>query len=158
MTREPAYVVRLRGLAHELGVQDSVHFLGFRSDVAQLLPDADVFLHSAIADPHPRAVIEAMASGLPVVAFAADGVAETVADGETGRLVETGDAGSMASAVIDLARSPDARKRMSVAGRDRAESRFAAETTNRNVAKVIGEVLEGRKISPLTTRKRSIKT
>ncbi len=126
--------------------------------MAQLLPAGDVFLHSAVADPHPRSVIEAMASGLPVVAFAADGVAETVAEGETGRLVETGDSDSMASAVIDLERSPDARRRMSVAGRDRAASRFAAETTNRNVAKVIGEVLERRKISPLTTRKRSIKT
>lgn len=140
--REPNYVTGLRGLASELGVADRVHLLGYRSDVARLLAQADVFVHTATEDPHPRAVVEAMAAGLPVVAFRADGVAETVADGGTGRLVDAGDDDGLADAVVSLVLAPDLRESMGDAARKRVERHFTADATAREISRVLDSVLE----------------
>src|SRR5690606_11969512 len=78
LDRDPAYVDHLRNMIDEMGIGSNVHILGFRSDIQRLLRGADVFLHTALSDPHPRAVLEAMSAELPVVAFATDGVIETV--------------------------------------------------------------------------------
>jgi glycosyltransferase involved in cell wall biosynthesis len=140
--REPSYVTGLRRLVSELGVADRVHLLGYRSDVARLLAQADLFVHTATEDPHPRAVVEAMAAGLPVVAFRADGVAETVADGETGRLVDAGDDDGLADAVVSLVLAPDLRESMGDEARKRVERHFTAEATARGVSRVLDSVLE----------------
>lgn len=139
--RDPAYVDRLRDLARDARLSNHVHFLGFRDDISSILREADVFVHTALADPHPRAVIEAMAAQLPVVAFAVDGVAETVVEGETGHLTEAGNQNALARAILDLARSPEVRGRMGVAARDRAETRFSAHATTRQVRSIIDDVI-----------------
>jgi glycosyltransferase involved in cell wall biosynthesis len=141
LTRQPAYVDRLRRLAGERGISGRVHFLGFRPDVQGILQEADILLHTATTDPHPRAVLEAMAAGLPVVGFAVDGVTETVVDGVTGRLVRTGDSGSLAAAALELANCPDTRKRMGAAGRERVQSEFASEATAMLVRDVIVDLV-----------------
>lgn len=141
LEREPEYVDRLRRAAERAGVVGRFHLLGFRRDVARIARAADVFVHAATADPHPRAVLEAMAARLPVVAFAADGVAETVAEGETGRLVPVGDAAAMTRAVEALARDERTRRAMGDAGRRRVEERFSAEATARGIESVIRRVL-----------------
>ncbi|NNF25723.1 MAG: glycosyltransferase family 4 protein, partial [Gemmatimonadetes bacterium] len=89
--RDPDYVRTLSARISREGWGDRVRILGFRRDVMDILDAADVFLHTAVADPHPRSVIEAMARGLPVAAFAVDGVAETVVQDETGVLATKGD-------------------------------------------------------------------
>lgn len=139
--RDPGYVDRLRQIARDTNVSSHVHFLGFRDDVSRILSEADVFVHTAMADPHPRAVIEAMAAGLPVVGFAVDGVRETVVEGETGRLVETGNKSGVAGAALDLLRSAEARRRMGAAGRSRAESCFSSDATARQVRRIIAGVV-----------------
>jgi len=84
----PDHVAECRALARRLGMASHVHMLGFRGDVRPLVVDFDVaVVPSVYADPLPRAVIESMALGNPVVAFAVGGVVEIVADGVTGGLV-----------------------------------------------------------------------
>jgi glycosyltransferase involved in cell wall biosynthesis len=84
----PDHVAECRALAARLGLAEHVHMLGFRNDVRPLVVDFDVaVVPSVYADPLPRAVIESMALGKPVVAFAVGGVVEIVADGVTGALV-----------------------------------------------------------------------
>jgi glycosyltransferase involved in cell wall biosynthesis len=141
--RDPAYVDRLRESARDANLSSHVHFLGFRDDVSRVLQEADVFVHTAAADPHPRAVVEAMAARLPVVAFAVDGVEETVVDGVTGHLVEAGNRSALAAAVLDLLTSPETRSRMGTAGRDRAERCFSADATTRQVRHIITDVIGG---------------
>ena len=69
------------------GVQDSVDFLGYRSDVPPILHAADVLVLPSRSEGMPLAALEALATGLPVVAHAVGGVPELVADGVNGRLV-----------------------------------------------------------------------
>jgi spore coat protein SA len=72
--------------------------------------------------------VEAMASGKPVVSTRRGGPSETVADGETGYLVDAGDAQGLAQKVIVLLRDPALRRRMGEAGRARVEGRFSAQS------------------------------
>ncbi|MGH7506088.1 MAG: glycosyltransferase family 4 protein, partial [Longimicrobiales bacterium] len=111
LTREADYVELVRGAAREAGLDARIHLLGFRSDVGGLYRAADVFLHTAVVDPQPRSVLEAMAAELPVVAFAVDGVAETVVDGTTGHLVRSGDSAGLAHALGELLRDREGRQR-----------------------------------------------
>lgn len=139
--REPGYTERVRRVAEREGVRDNVHLLGFRSDVGTLLADADLFVHTARRDPHPRAVVEAMAARLPVAAYRVDGVGETVVDGRTGFLAEWGDADALASAVLQLSRDAGLRRRMGDAARARAEEHFSADATADRVGDVIDRVI-----------------
>ncbi len=140
--RDPAYVRRLNSQIQTLGIGDKVHLLGFDSEVEARLNGADVFVHTAIADPHPRSVIEAMAARLPVVAFAVDGVAETVVDGETGHLIEPKNSESLAAALVQVARDAPMRERMGSAGRQRVVDHFSDVATADKVDDVIRGVLE----------------
>lgn len=141
VTRDEAYVRKLRGQVESLGLEGRVHMLGFKSEVGPLVRCADLLVHTAIADPHPRSVIEAMAMALPVVAFAVDGVAETVVDSETGYLVDKADPEALTGAIVALARDPSVRQRQGQAGRLRVETHFTDVATADKVDNVIRDVL-----------------
>jgi glycosyltransferase involved in cell wall biosynthesis len=84
----PDHVEECRRLAVDLGLGDRFRMLGFRADVRPLVVDFDVaVVPSVYPDPLPRAVIESMALGKPVVAFGVGGVAEMMQDGVTGEVV-----------------------------------------------------------------------
>ena len=132
----PDHVVECRALAAELGLADAFSFLGFRADVRPLVADFDVaVVPSVYADPLPRAVIEAMALGKPVIAFDVGGVAEMVQDGTTGALVRgssPGEAG-LADAMLRYLRDPAMRARQGHAGRQRVLREFEAAAQARKI-------------------------
>ncbi len=115
--------------------------LGFRRDIPELLRGSDLFVHTAVSDPHPRSVIEAMEMELPVVAFSVDGVSETVTDRETGYLAPMKDVSGLAQAISRLAKDPDLRRSMGKESRRRVESCFSAEAAAAKVAKIINAQL-----------------
>jgi glycosyltransferase involved in cell wall biosynthesis len=138
LDRDPAYVDSVRASIAEYDLEDRVIMTGLRTDVGRLLAAADVFLHTALEDPHPRAVIEAMAARLPVVALAVDGVSETVVDGETGFLVRwPGADRALADPLARLLKNPELRRELGERGRDRAGRLFSADRTARDVVAVI---------------------
>jgi glycosyltransferase involved in cell wall biosynthesis len=141
--RDGAYVRRIEELARERGTAKHVTLLGFRTDVDRLLAAADVVLHTPLADPHPRAVLEAMAAAVPVVAFSTDGVVETVVDGETGYLVDQGDTQAAAGALIRVLGSNGHARRLGEAGRARVEAEFSEAETAERVRRILKQVLEG---------------
>jgi len=94
-----------------------VRWLGQREDVAAILQSADLLVHPAINDPFPLAVLEALASGTPVVAARGGGVTESVEDGVTGRLVPCSDHAALAAALVDVLRDPNRLRAMGEAGR-----------------------------------------
>jgi glycosyltransferase involved in cell wall biosynthesis len=147
----PDHVEECRALAKELGIADRFRMLGFRSDVRSLVVDFDVaVVPSVYADPLPRAVIEAMSLGRPVVAFDVGGVAEMIESGTTGELVafERPEAGSegasalaierMADAFVRYARDAPMRERQGRAGRERVVRHFDARVHARRIE---GEIL-----------------
>jgi len=108
--------------------------LGRRDDVPALLSAADVFVLPSYREGMPRSIIEAMASGLPVVATDIRGCREEVADGETGFLVPVRDARALAAALNRLVDDPDLRDSMGRAGTRRAQALFdEAQVLNRQM-------------------------
>jgi glycosyltransferase involved in cell wall biosynthesis len=112
-------------LARDLGVFPRFRFLGHREDVAALLSEADLFVLPSRSEAFPNAVTEAMAAGLPVVATAVGGIPELVTDGQTGRLVPTGDPMALARALLDLLEAPMHAAELGRAGRRRIEQTYS---------------------------------
>jgi glycosyltransferase involved in cell wall biosynthesis len=117
----------LRAHATRLGLQDRVHFLGFREDARELLPMFDVFALPSLSEGLSIALLEAMAAGCPVVATNVGGNSELVSDGETGLLVPAADAPSLASAIGRLLNDEVEARRLGDNARCRVTVRFAAE-------------------------------
>jgi glycosyltransferase involved in cell wall biosynthesis len=100
----------------ELHLEKHVRLAGFRPDVLQLVKTADLFVMSSVTEGLGSTVLDAMAMALPVVATRAGGIPEAVGDRKTGVLVEPGNAGELARAVVKLLKDAALRKRMGEAG------------------------------------------
>lgn len=116
----------LRARVAELGIGARFHFLGFRTDVASLLRQSDIFVLSSRREGHPYVLLEAMGCGCAAVASRCAGVDETLVPGETGLPTEIGDVEALAEGIATLAADPDLRRRMGEAARRRVEERFQA--------------------------------
>jgi sugar transferase (PEP-CTERM/EpsH1 system associated) len=109
------------------GLGDVVWLAGARADVPACMAAMDCFVLPSQAEGISNTLLEAMASGLPVIATDVGGNGELVADGETGCLVPSSDPPALAEAMARLAGDADLRARMGAAGRARAVSRFSLE-------------------------------
>lgn len=120
-----AYEARLHEQAAAAGMQHRLHFLGVRGDVPELLNELDLLAHTARQEPLGRVLLEAAASGLPIIASDVGGTRE-IFPPECGaaRLVPPGDAALLAEAIAQLALSRGERDSLAVAARRRAEQQF----------------------------------
>jgi glycosyltransferase involved in cell wall biosynthesis len=100
---------------------DAVWLPGSRTDIAELMRGFDLFVLPSIAEGTPVTILEAMASGLPVVASKVGGIPEVVDEGATGLLVPPADARALAEAIAVYARDPALAARHGAAGRQRVE-------------------------------------
>jgi N-acetyl-alpha-D-glucosaminyl L-malate synthase BshA len=114
-------------LAAELGVSGRVSFLGSFPRVEEVLAAGDLFLLPSATESFGLAALEAMASGLPVVASRVGGVPEVVTDGETGYLCDLGDVHAMAQAALRLLQGADLHARFARAARARAVNVFSEQ-------------------------------
>jgi glycosyltransferase involved in cell wall biosynthesis len=108
-------------------LSDRIRLLGYRSDVPALLRAADIFVLPSHREGMPRSIIEAMLSGLPVVATNIRGAREEVVEGETGYLVPVRDSAALAQALGRLAADVALRHRLGQAGLDRARRLYVEE-------------------------------
>lgn len=115
----------LESLARELGVADSVAFLGFRLDVAPVLAASDALVLFSESEGLPLCVLEGMAAGLPIVSSDVGALREVIAEGESGLLVAKGDEAALASALSRLASDAPLRERLGGAGRRTLLARFS---------------------------------
>lgn len=116
----------LRRLAGSLGVEERVHLLGYRADIADLLAGADVFAMPSRSEGLPMAMIEAMLAGRAVVASDVGGMRELVPGADVGLLVPAGDPSALAASLARLAREGALRERLGAAAAARARERFTA--------------------------------
>lgn len=129
-------------LAAELGIADRVHFTGFREDVADLMRMCDVVVHSSIVpEPFGMTVIEAMATGTPVVAANAGGPTEIIPSSEYGLLVDPTVPEELADAVVQFLEDPALAAYVGANGARRIREHFSAERYARDVEAVYAQVL-----------------
>lgn len=132
---------RLRALAGELGVADSVRLLGPVGDVAGLLGAADLFVYSSKSEGIPNAVLEAMAAGLPVAGTAIPGIREAVgAEGET-FLAPVGDQDALADRIATLLADAPRGKAYGASLRQRALALFSRERMCSDSCRLIAAAL-----------------
>jgi glycosyltransferase involved in cell wall biosynthesis len=132
----------LRKLVDDLGIADRVIFTGFREDALSLIASLDVYVHaSREPDPLPRAVLEAMAVGVPVVAPANGGIPEALIDGECGFLYRTADIDQAVDRIARILEDRDLARRISCAAGERARSCFSVQQHVSNVEAVYADLL-----------------
>ncbi|WP_052707581.1 DUF3492 domain-containing protein [Streptomyces rubellomurinus] len=121
----PGYLAHCRAVAERLGVADAVDFAGRPGPLAEAWEGGTVTVFSALSQRGPRLLADAMLSGRAVVSTDV-GVAREVV-GPTGLLVPARDPGALAGACLALLRDEERRARLGLAGRLRAQERFAVE-------------------------------
>jgi len=115
---------RLAGLASVLGISGRLEFAGDQRDVAHFLHRMHIYAQTSVAEGMPNSILEAMASGLPVVATDVGGTPDVVEEGRTGLLVPPRDPDAVARAVEVLLADGRLRARLGQAGRERVEQQF----------------------------------
>lgn len=109
----------------ELGVTDTVTFLGLRRDIARILRGADLFAFTSLHEGFPNAVLEAMLAGLPIVTSGFRGVDELIEHGRTGLVVPSDDDAAMCAALERLLGDSEPAVAMGERARQTARERFA---------------------------------
>ena len=132
----------LQSLAKELGIADRVQFLGWQSSeqLIESYKQANVFLFPSRHEGMPNAMLEAMASGLPIIATCIAGSEELVLDDKTGYLVPSEDIESLQTALKKLLSDPARREQMGYASRAHAEANYSWESTARQYALLLEKV------------------
>jgi glycosyltransferase involved in cell wall biosynthesis len=140
-------------LARVLGIADAVDFRGICShiEVAALMQASRAFVQHSVqafngdSEGTPVAILEASASGLPVISTRHAGIPDVVVDGETGILVDEGDVNGMTRAMVLLAKDSQLASRMGQAARQRIEAYFSMEKSIGNLWVIIDAAIEGHK-------------
>lgn len=115
-----------------LNLDNNIEFLGTRQDVPELLAASDMFVLPSLWEGLPMALVEAMASGLPIVATDVSGSKQAVVSGETGILVPPGDVQELSNAINYLLSNPEIGEKMGAAARIRADEVFSARKQARD--------------------------
>lgn len=134
----------LRERARREGILDNFVFAGLirRERIPEMLAAMDVVVHTSLREGLARVLPQALAMGVPCVSFDIDGAPEVVIPGETGYLVQPGDAVGLADAVNRLLADSELRARFGAAGRRRVDPAFRAETMVHGIAAVYEMLLE----------------
>ncbi|QDT63276.1 glycosyltransferase family 4 protein [Calycomorphotria hydatis] len=119
------------------GIADRLHRLGYRNDVAYLMNECDLLIHPAHQEPLGRVLLEAAASGLPIIATDVGGTREILKEGDMHTLIQPGDPTTLAAAVLEFLRNPNSPASLP------SDATFAVKTACVNLLsfwrKVVGE-------------------
>ncbi len=144
---------QLQTFARRFGIGDAVHFADSQSDMPAVFHELDLVVSSSLSEAMPLAVMEAMASGLPVVACKVGGIPDLVAHGLTGWLADKGDYETLAAHVVDLLENDAVRLAAGAAARERAVARMGLdrgiETTMRLFSQLAGQRSDARRFGTL---------
>lgn len=133
--------VALETQARGLGITKRTHFLGERKDVAALLGVMDVFCLPSLTEGTSLTLLEAMATGLPVVATAVGGTPEVVSNGSSGLLVTPGEPDRLAEALLQVLQSDQRARRFGEAGRAIVGTRYSMQSMVERYAGIYQQVL-----------------
>jgi glycosyltransferase involved in cell wall biosynthesis len=132
----------LEARSEQLGISQSVRFLGTRSDVPELLQMADIFVLPSLWEGFPIALLEAMEAGLPVIATRVEGVEEIIVDGSNGLLLPPGDPEALQFALQRMLAQPDLRVNLGTAGKTLVQGTFRLDQMGRKYESLFLRLLE----------------
>jgi glycosyltransferase involved in cell wall biosynthesis len=124
-------------------VEDSVNLLGFRSDVHELLRQADVFVLPSLDEGMPISLLEAVACRVPAIVTPVGDIPKLIDDGQTGVVVNAGDPGALARAILLLADDVEMRRRLAETAWLRLRDLYSSAQMFRRYDAVYRTVLEG---------------
>jgi len=134
----------LKSLTKEYHLEEQILFLGDRSDVPELLNMMDIFVLPSFSEGLSNSILEAMATGLPVIATDVGGNPELVVHNETGFLFPSEDAATLTKRILELAGDAEKKHRMGALGRKRVEELFTLERMMQNYEQLYRNVLLGK--------------
>ncbi|MBE8990661.1 glycosyltransferase family 4 protein [Nostoc sp. LEGE 12450] len=135
---EQDYVKQLHQQVADLGLENRVKFLGFRSDIPQLMAACNLVAHTSTSpEPFGRVIVEAMLCGKPVVAAKAGGVMELVEHGLNGFLVAPGEPQELAQVIITCLQETEITATIANNARTTASRRFDVATINQQIAQLL---------------------
>ena len=130
----------LQKIAKDIDVENRVHFLGFRTNVKELLKAADVFLFTTFQEGMPRSMMEAMASGLPCIASKIRGNVDLLEDGKGGYLFAVDDVEGIANGIQKIACNQELREEMGKSNLERIKA-FDVQEVKKVIDRIYNEVL-----------------
>ena len=147
-------LARHRRLADELGIGDRVEFTGSVSDkvLRGYYRDSDIFVLPSASEGFGFVFLEAMHFRKPIVAANSGATPEVVRDGETGLLVDCGNAEQLAAAITSLSQDADLQKRLGEAGRARLQQNFTFDQFRKRFRQILSQELEIRTADAETQR------
>jgi len=131
----------LETLIDQLGIRDRVRMLGRCDDMPAVYASLDIMVSASRIEGLPMAILEGMASRLPLVATAVGEVPTVIQDGRTGVLVPAEDTELLAAAIIELLRDPEKRKLLGAAARQLVEDEFSAERMRADYLRVYEDAI-----------------
>jgi len=135
---------KLQKQVEESGISSRVLFTGYRKDVLELLMGFDVFVLPSLAEGLSIALLEAMASRLPVIASDVGGIPEVFGNSYCGRLVPPKDVAALSAAMVEIGLLDNTqKKRLGEEGRKKIEEEFTADVMIRKIQEVYESVLKG---------------
>jgi glycosyltransferase involved in cell wall biosynthesis len=123
--------------ANELGINESVEFLGYRDDVKELLLTFDAFLLTSTIEGLPNVLIEAQAMGVPVISTDAGGARETFVNGLSGRLVDSSEIDSITGAVLEVLNDDKYGESASKMGQEFVFSRYSIAVMHKQLHHIL---------------------
>jgi len=137
----------LKEKSYQLGINNKVIFMGERNDVPEILKTFDVFVLPSLNEGMSNTILEAMATGIPVIASNVGGNPELVIDGETGFLFPTNDVESLVQKIKTYILYPELKQKHGYNARKRVEEEFSLDQMVRRYEELYLELVE-RKLKP----------
>jgi glycosyltransferase involved in cell wall biosynthesis len=138
---EQDYIKSLHEQVAQLELEDRVRFLGFRSEVPQLMAACDLVTHTSIApEPFGRVIAEAMLCGVPVIAAKAGGAVELIEEGRTGWLFPSGDAKQLATVIQQCQSQPAQIAAIAQCAQAEASQRFNITTISELIDQLLHQI------------------
>jgi len=129
-------------LAAELGLEGRVYFSSFRQDVPDVLAAADIYVLPSLWEGLPIGLLEAMAMGKAVIGTRVDGTREVLRDGENGLVVEPGNVGALAAAILRLVEDRRLRESMGACAVETVRERFNAAVMTKEIENIYKKIAE----------------
>jgi glycosyltransferase involved in cell wall biosynthesis len=138
---EQAYVEQIHQQVEQLGLQERVKFLGFRSDVIPLMSTCDLVAHTSTApEPFGRVIVEAMLCGRPVVAAQAGGAIELVENNQTGWLIPPGEPTKLASVINHCRNQSEQAATIAQHAQKHASEQFHITHINQQITQLLKQI------------------